>query len=225
VNLGFQPIRKICMSTLKAPLSRSEIRSLVQTRLATDDLPERLSRLLVDKAEGNPLFAEEIVSFLTERGMLRVSGGTLEFDPDAVGAALPASVQGLLSARVDRLAPKDSALLQAASVIGRHFDPELLAVVTGETDVNVRLAAIHALDLVRFDGKSGDYAFKHALVRDALYQSLLTDPRKALHLKIGEEIERRRGNRLWRSSRGAGSSLQPDRSRRQSLCLSLYGRQ
>jgi predicted ATPase len=68
-----------------------------------------------------------------------------------------------LSARVDRLAPKDSALLQAASVIGRHFDPELLAVVTGETDVNVRLAAIHALDLVRFDGKSGDYAFKHAL--------------------------------------------------------------
>ena len=207
-----------------APLSRSEIRSLVQTRLATDDLPERLARQLVDKAEGNPLFAEEIVSFLTERGMLRVSGGTLEFDPDAVGAALPASVQGLLSVRVDRLAPKARALLQAASVIGRHFDPGLLAVVTGETDVNVRLAAIHALDLVRLDGKSGDYAFKHALVRDALYQSLLTDPRKALHLKIGEEIERRRGNRLGEVAEVlAHHYSQTDRADKAFVYLSMAG--
>jgi hypothetical protein len=178
------------------PLPTSEIRRLVQMRLATEDLPEGLARQVVDKAEGNPLFAEEIVSFLTERGMLRVFGGTLEFDPNAVAAALPASVQGLLSARIDRLAPKDRALLQAASVIGRHFDPELLTVVTGETDVDARLAAIQALDLVRLDGKSGEYAFKHALVRDALHQSLLTDRRKALHLKTADEIERRRGNRL-----------------------------
>ena len=55
---------------------------------------------------------------------------------------------------------------------------------------------MQALDLVRSDGKSGDYAFKHALVRDALYQSLLTDPRKALHFKIADEIERRSANRL-----------------------------
>ena len=59
-----------------------------------------------------------------------------------------------------------------------------------------RLAAMQALDLVHSEGKSGDYAFKHALVRDALYQSLLTGPRAALHLKIAEEIERRSGNRL-----------------------------
>ena len=178
------------------PLSTSEICRLVQARLATGDLPESLVRQLVDKAEGNPLFAEEIVSFLTERSILHVSRGTLDFDPNAVAAALPASVHSLLSARVDRLAPKDRALLQAASVIGRVFDPELLTVVTGETDVDARLAAIETLDLVRLDGKSGDYAFKHALVRDALYQSLLTDRRKALHLKTADEIERRRGNRL-----------------------------
>ena len=55
---------------------------------------------------------------------------------------------------------------------------------------------MQALDLVHPDAKSGDYAFKHALVRDALYQSLLTGPRAALHLKIAEEIERRSGNRL-----------------------------
>jgi len=63
-------------------------------------------------------------------------------------------------------------------------------------DIDARLAAMRALDLVHSEGKSGDYAFKHALVRDALYQSLLTGPRAALHLKIAEEIERRSGNRL-----------------------------
>jgi class 3 adenylate cyclase len=188
--------REVIIKLPLDPLSTSEIRSLVETRLATDTLPDDLARQVADKAEGNPLFTEEIVSFLIERGMLRVSGGTLEFDPKAVAATLPASVQGLLSARVDRLAAKDRALLQAASAIGRQFDPELLTVVIGETDVDARLAAMQALDLVRSDGKSGDYEFKHALVRDTLYQSLLTDPRKALHFKIAGEIERRSANRL-----------------------------
>ncbi len=188
--------RTFIINLLLDPLPTSEIRRLVQMRLATDDLPEGLVRKVVDKAEGNPLFAEEIVSFLTERDVLRVSEGKLEFDPNAVAAALPASVHGLLSARVDRLAPKDRVLLQAASVIGRRFDPELLRIITSETDVDARLAAIQALDLVRLDGKSGDYAFKHALVQDALYQSLFTNPRKALHFKIAGEIERRSANRL-----------------------------
>jgi hypothetical protein len=120
----------------------------------------------------------------------------LEFDVSAVAAALPASVQAILTARVDRLAPKDRALLQAASVIERQFDPQLLAGAVGETDVDERLAAMQALDLVLRESKSDDYAFKHVLVRDALYQSLLTEPRKSLHLKVAEEIERRSGNRL-----------------------------
>ena len=59
-------------------------------------------------------------------------------------------------------------------MIGRQFDPHLLAVVEdGEKEINERLAAMQALDLVRRHGKSSDYEFKHALVRDALYQSLL----------------------------------------------------
>ena len=120
----------------------------------------------------------------------------MEFDASAVAAAFPASVQSLLTARVDRLAPKDRALLQAASVIGRRFDPQLLGAAVGETDIDARLAAMQALDLIRRESKSSDYAFKHALVRDALYQSLLSEPRKSLHLKIAEEIERRSGNRL-----------------------------
>ena len=178
------------------PLPTGEIRHLLQARLGVEALPDTLARQVTDKAEGNPLFAEEIITFLTERSILRTVAGKLEYDGNAVAAALPASVQGVLTARVDRLAPKDRALLQAASVIGRQFDPELLAATVVETDIDHRLAAMQALDLILPEEKSGDYAFKHALVRDALYQSLLTEPRKSLHLKIAEEVERRTGNRL-----------------------------
>jgi tetratricopeptide (TPR) repeat protein len=152
---------------------------------------------VVEKADGNPLFAEEIVSFLTERRVLRIAAGRLDFDTSAVAAALPASVQSLLTARVDSLAAEDRTLLQAASVIGRRFDPQLLAVALGRTaDIDARLAAMEILDLIRLEGKSSDYVFKHALVRDALYQSLLTDARTTLHVKIAAAIERRSGNRL-----------------------------
>jgi hypothetical protein len=179
------------------PLPTGEIRRLVQARLGVDAPPEALVRVVTEKAEGNALFAEEILSFLTERGVLRAEGGKVEFDAGAVGAALPASVQSLLTARVDRLAPQDRVVLQAAAVIGRRFDPQLLAVAADVSgDVDARLAAMRALDLVHSEGKSGDYAFKHALVRDALYESLLTGPRATLHLKIAEEIERRSGNNL-----------------------------
>jgi predicted ATPase len=87
-------------------------------------------------------------------------------------------------------------LLQAASVIGRRFNPELLAVAAGETEIDEPLAAMQALDLIHLDDRSSDYIFKHALVRDALYQGVLTERRQGLHSKIAEEIERRSSNRL-----------------------------
>jgi class 3 adenylate cyclase len=178
------------------PLPAGDISRLVQARLGVERLPAKLARQLAEKAEGNPLFAEEIVSYLNERGMLRTVAGKLDLDTSAEAGGVPASLQSLLTARVDRLAPRDRALLQAASVIGRRFDPELLASAVGEPDVNVRLAAMQPLDLVHMEEKSSDYVFKHALVRDALYRSLLTEARAGWHSKIAKEIERRSGTRL-----------------------------
>jgi class 3 adenylate cyclase len=178
------------------PLPVGDIRRLVQARLGVEFPPEALVRLVAEKAEGNPLFAEEIVSFLAERGVLRARKGKVEFDANAVATALPGSVQSLLTARVDRLAPQDRALLQAAAVIGRRFDPQLLAAVVGKSVVESRLASLHALDLVHPDVEFGACSFKHALVRDALYQSLLAGSRIALHLKIAEEVERGHDSRL-----------------------------
>jgi len=188
--------RPVVTSLPLEPLPLGDIRSLVGARLGLTTVPRLLESQIAEKADGNPLFAEELVSFLNERGTVRTATGELDFDAAAVATALPASVQSLLTARVDRLSRNERVLLQAASVIGRRFDEELLAVVVGEIDLKARLTAMQAIGLVRPEGKSGEFAFKHALVRDALYESLLTDSRNALHLMIAEEIERRSGNRL-----------------------------
>jgi predicted ATPase len=137
------------------PLPVGHIRRLIQARLGVDVLPEALARQVVEKSEVNPLFTEEMVCFLTVRGLVRTAAGKLDFDASAVATALPASLHSLLTARVDRLVPQDRTLLQAASVIGRKFDSQWLAVVVGQSDTDARLAAMQALDLIRLDGKSG----------------------------------------------------------------------
>ena len=157
-----------------APLSSLETLRIAQIRFGVDELPEPLARLVVDKAEGNALFVEEIVRFLIERGTVRHTPSGLIYDRGTVAAALPASVQSLLTARVDQLSLEDRNLLQIAAVIGRRFDPQLLAELADFSDsVDQRLAALEPLDLVRREARSGDYEFKHVLVRDALYDSLV----------------------------------------------------
>ena len=179
------------------PLSADETGTLVRHRLGVEALPGALVELVMARADGNALFAEEITSYLLERGVLRRAGETLELDEAAVAGALPPSVQSLLAARVDRLEPEDRALLQAASVIGRSFDPQLLAVVAGDPrDIDPRLAVAVTLDFLSIEPRSGDYVFKHALIRDALYESLLSGPRAGLHEKVAQEVERRSDNRL-----------------------------
>ena len=118
--------RPVVTKLLLGPLPASDIERLIQTRLRVGALPEALARQVTEKAEGNALFAEEIVSFLTERGVLTAAAGKVEFDASAVAAVLPASIQALLTARVDRLTPDDRALLQAAAVIGRRFKFEIV---------------------------------------------------------------------------------------------------
>jgi predicted ATPase len=112
-----------------SPLSSSETLHIAQIRFGVDKLPEPLARLVVEKAEGNALFVEEIARYLMERGTVRRTPSGLGYDAGTVAAALPASVELLLTARVDRLSPEDRNLLQIAAVIGRRFDPQLLSEV------------------------------------------------------------------------------------------------
>jgi class 3 adenylate cyclase/tetratricopeptide (TPR) repeat protein len=178
-----------------APLSVGDTSEIIRARLQVADLPGMLARAVADKADGNPLFAEEIASFLLERGGVRRTASGIEYDPAAVAAALPGTIQSLLTARVDQLAPEDRAILQAASAIGRRFTREVLIAVVGSR-ADDRLAHLQELDLIHIEDRSGEIVFKHALVQDALYGSMLSQQRSALHLKISTEIERLSHNRL-----------------------------
>jgi class 3 adenylate cyclase/tetratricopeptide (TPR) repeat protein len=179
-----------------ARLSDAETCRIAHERFGAGELPEALARLVADRAGGNPLFAEEIASFLLERRIVRPAAEGLEYDAAAGAGALPASVQSLLRARIDRLEPRDRAMLQAAAVIGRRFDPEILAAVSDDPGrLRERLAALQQADLLQPGDASGEFVFKHALVRDALYESLLTGRRAQLHLRTAEEIERRAADR------------------------------
>jgi class 3 adenylate cyclase/tetratricopeptide (TPR) repeat protein len=185
-------------SLLLAPLSQKETLEIASARFGVADIPDALANLIVDKAEGNALFVEEIANYLVDRRIVRQTASGLEYDAPSVAAALPGSLRSLLTATVDRLPAADRSLLQVASVLGRHFDLDLLAPIVGAaTDhVGARLAAMEHADLVRREGKLGAYGFKHMLVRDALYESLLTDVRGQLHLKVAREVERRSADRL-----------------------------
>jgi tetratricopeptide (TPR) repeat protein len=181
------------------PLSDDGCIQLVQRRLGVDSLPEELTRLIVEKAEGNPLFAEELTRYLMDSGgLLRTQEG-LSFRAAETGLSAPGSVQDLVMARVDRLPESARAVLQVAAVIGRRFSPELMRAAT---DVNGHLPdyvrVLESQELIFRQATHGgeEYIFKHALVQEAVYESLLTGRRKALHQRVAEAIERSYGDRL-----------------------------
>ena len=151
----------------------------------------------MEKADGNALFAEEIAAFLMERHIVSVREKDVEFDAEALNVLLPQSIHSILAARVDRLPQEARRLLQTAAVIGRRFDPHVvLALTEGGDRLDGYFADLEAQDFIHRDEASGAYIFKHALLRDAIYDGLLSPQRAALHLKVAKELERRSSNAL-----------------------------
>ncbi|HEX6843415.1 MAG TPA: adenylate/guanylate cyclase domain-containing protein [Stellaceae bacterium] len=188
------------------PLAARDIADIVKSRLGRGEIPDHLLRLVERKSEGNPLFAEEIVSYLSDRKAVQQVDGAVEFDPAKAEEWLPASVQSMVVGRVDRLSAKQKALLQAASVVGRRFAPDLIAAAAGIAiatagiagDTQRMLDELVEKDLVQRlpTRDTVEYAFKHALTEEGLYRSLLSPQRSALHLRVAEELERRNHNHL-----------------------------
>ena len=178
------------------PLAIDEIGDTVRAQLGVAELPDTLVRQLDERAGGNPLFAEELLNSLLHHGALRVTGDWVEYDDEIGLTALPESLQGLLTARMDRLEPKDRALLQVAATIGRRFDPGLLASIVGLMDSGAALQRLQTQGIVDCEPGSSGYAFRHALMRDTVYHSLLSDRRMALHLAVARALENRHAGRL-----------------------------
>jgi class 3 adenylate cyclase/tetratricopeptide (TPR) repeat protein len=176
------------------PLPPETAEALLETLVGADPALAALRAVLVQRAEGNPFFLEEIVRALVETGVLAGERGAYRLAQAVPLVQVPPTVQGILAARIDRLAPADKSLLQCASVVGKDVP---LAVLQGVADLPAddlqrgvaRLQAAEFLYETRLF-PDVEYTFKHALTHEVAYGSLLAERRRALHAQIVEVLER-----------------------------------
>jgi adenylate cyclase len=172
-----------------APLSDSEITALVAELLGSDPSVEALGQTIVERAAGNPFFAEEIVRELAERGVLRGEPGAYLASADGAEVSVPATLQATIAARIDRLDPTVKRTLSAAAVIGSRFSSDLLAGLGIDASVEELINA-ELIDQVRFIARA-EYLFRHPLIRAVAYESQLKSDRAELHRQLAAVIEQR----------------------------------
>jgi adenylate cyclase len=173
------------------PLSPEESVELARGFLGVVELPADLERLVAARAEGNPFFIEELLQALLELGSLAVVDGIAVLAK--VEVEIPDTVQGTILARVDRLEPRTRSVLQHAAVLGRGSTTELLEAVVGDGPVSDELARLARAQLV-VTPAPGQWSFKHALIQEVTYETLLLRHRRELHEKVAQALEQRAGD-------------------------------
>jgi class 3 adenylate cyclase/tetratricopeptide (TPR) repeat protein len=171
------------------PLDHEESETLMRALLADDDLSSHERAAVLEKAEGNPLFVEETVRMLLERGA------------DRAEHRIPDTVQALIAARIDRLHPRTKSIVQRAAVIGRVFWSGAVATLVGEDSIEPALDELVERDFVSREHRSSisgehAYRFKHVLIRDVAYSGLSKDGRAALHQRFAEWLRERGAEEL-----------------------------
>jgi tetratricopeptide (TPR) repeat protein len=167
---------------------------LLEALLGTGPGLEDLERLLIERTQGNPFFLEESVRALVETRALTGERGAYRLAGPIQSLQLPATAQAILAARIDRLAPEDKRLLQAAAVVGKDVPFALLQAIAEDPEEHVRqsLARLQAAEFL-YEARlfpDLEYTFKHALTHEVAYGGLLQERRSALHARIVEAMER-----------------------------------
>ncbi len=181
-----------------AALSEESDRGLLRALVGDAGLPQELERRLLARAEGNPFYLEELVRSLVDAGALVRANGGWRFDRE-VPVDLPETIEKVVLARIDRLSPAAHELLGIASVLGRQFPVALLDSVAGETGFSRdAMRELQRADLVRDGGRAPApmLAFKHTLIAEAAYRSLLKRRRQEMHALAVEAIEDIYGERV-----------------------------
>ncbi|HEX2326761.1 MAG TPA: AAA family ATPase, partial [Chloroflexota bacterium] len=173
-------------------------RALICQRLGVARVAERVTSFVQARAGGNPFFVEELVSALRDNGHVVVADGVCTAAPgaDLAAVALPDTVQGVVTSRIDQLPPALQLTLKVASVIGREFPHRILHDVFPLPEAREHLAD-HLATLQRLDltplatpGSGVAYTFKHAITQQVAYDLLLFAQRQALHRAVAEWYER-----------------------------------
>ena len=182
------------------PLLPRNAEELLRVMLGDDDQVAPLKQLLIEQTRGNPFFLEECVRMKIDDGALVGERGDYRLTKPTETLRVPASVEAVLAARIDRLAPGDKALLQASAVIGENVPVALLQTVAemSEPDLRDALARLRAAEFLYDISLLQEpyYVFKHGLTRRVAYHSLLRQQQRRLHARIVEAIERLYPERL-----------------------------
>jgi predicted ATPase len=174
-------------------LSNRESVVMVSPLLGTGDIDPGLQKLIVSKTEGVPFFIEEFVKSLQDLKAIRREDGKVFLEGHLQSSAVPSTIQDMIMARVDRLPDPAKAVLQAGSVIEREFTYQLISKVTSlpESELTSHLTALKDSELLYERGiyPRTSYIFRHALTREVVYNSVLTQRRKDLHEASGRAME------------------------------------
>jgi predicted ATPase len=182
------------------PLPPESADELLQALLGDGADLQPLKRLLIQRTEGNPFFLEESVRTLVETKVVVGERGSYRLAKAIEAIQVPATVQAVLAARIDRLPPEEKQLLQSASVIGKDVPFALLQAVAElpEEDLRRELGHLQTGEFLYETSLFPDleYTFKHALTHEVAYGSLLQERRRTLHAHILQAIETLRSDRL-----------------------------
>jgi tetratricopeptide (TPR) repeat protein len=168
-------------------LTPSDSLTVVQSILRKKTFPHSLAQIILEKTDGNPLFLEELTQAIIKHGDMRT------------GATVPDTLQGVLMARIDRLPDGTKRLLQTAAVLGRSVPMHLLRAIWQESDdLDAGLQELRRQEFLHLEhaGAEPTYTFKHALVQEAAYESLLMSRRRLLHTAVGQALEQLYAGRL-----------------------------
>ncbi len=175
------------------PLNEEKSQTLVENIDAASCFPHAIKRKIITQAGGNPFFIEEIVRSLIDHGILVRRDGRFEITNEIHRVVIPSTIKDVVTARIDRLDDRTQELVKIASVIGKSFFYSVIKDIGKSIeDIDDRLAYLEDVQLIRSRVSMGEleYLFKHALVQEAAYESILFKQRKQLHLKVAESIER-----------------------------------
>ncbi len=200
--------KSYCTQLRLAPFGRGEAEEFLGVLLGEPADTHSATKLgglrqwILEKTEGTPFFMEEVVQELFEQGVLQrdLHGKVLLPAQTTMNIQVPTTVQGVLAARIDRLAPDEKALLQQLSVIGREFPFSLACAVVGkaEDELHQKLNALQKKEFLYEQPAfpEVEYLFKHALTQEVAYNTLLHETRKVIHEKTAQAIETARSQEL-----------------------------
>jgi class 3 adenylate cyclase/tetratricopeptide (TPR) repeat protein len=190
-----------CVDIQLSRLSQRQTQQLVRNLLGGSEVESQVMRAIENRSEGNPFFVEEIIRHLLDAGSLRRDEhGNWSAGGPGDGVVIPATVYGVIAARIDRLPDDARQELLRASVIGRSFYDGLLRSLSASSDEqfdrSLRSLQDHQLVVLKRQHPEVEYAFKHALVQEAAYGTLLLKQRKQLHRRIAKAIEELYSSRI-----------------------------